>query len=792
MTAFIPSGRKQNTSRTTTHLLPSHSPLQLLLLTLCLLFSPSVQAQVSTLPIGGWRSHFSYHQVIDVAQSDYYVYLATPWALLVVDKSDGSKFKMDKINALSETGIQQVAYNREGKTLMIAYTNNKIDLFHDGQLSTLFDLQNFNAISGDKEVKEILMEGADKAYLATNFGISLLNLEKREFSFTTFTDQIVFDVAIYQGMIYAAMEDGLYRIAPDHPFIEDFGQWERLGQQNGLPADYSGMALAVFNDKLYLGTENKIFRFDGETAEQIYQSGNLDLVFLTEGPTRLMAGFDEPGSITGGKVLYFQPDDSFTPAPDCLHRPRAAEEDEQGNVWFADLWGSIYVHYAGEESCSTIEYNSPATHYVYAISLSANEVWVATGGVKSNWNVLLRETGLLQFKNGVWLEHNRYTRPDLAGSYDFLQVVQQPEKGLIYAASYYNGLYKYDGESFFLYDKDNSPLQTHPADTFHTRVAGLAFDESQNLWISNNYSPTPICVLKADGEWQCFNPSCGNQSVSHIAIDQNGYKWFALTDAGAGLLVFDQGDFDNPEDDRCRIISSGNSLLPDNNVNCIAVDLDGEVWVGTAKGPIAFACGNDPFDASICQGNKRIGELDDFGAYLLETENVLSIAVDGANRKWFGTENGAFLLSPDGKEQIAHLTTDNSLLPDNTVLDIAIDPKTGEIWFGTGAGIVVMRGEATEGGQVNELVANVFPNPVRPEYNGPIAISGLARDANFKITDLNGRLIYEGTALGGQAIWDGRDYNGRRASTGVYLVFSTSDLIFGKPDTLVARIVFVQ
>ncbi len=766
--------------------------LRPLLLAACLFFSPGLRAQTSTLPIGGWRSHFSYHQAIDVAQSDNYVYLATPWALLVVDKSDGSKFKMDKINALSETGVKKVAYNREGKTLMVVYTNNKIDLLHDGQLTTLFDLQNFNAISGDKEVLEILMDGPDKAYLATNFGLTLLDLSKQEFTFTTFTDQTVFDLAIYQGMLYAAMEDGLYRINPEHPFIEDFGQWERLDESNGFPSDYTARALASFNGKLYVGTDDDIFSFDGQTAASIYSIFGFELTFLTEGPTRLMAGFDKPGSISDGKVLYFQPDESYIPAPDCLHRPRAAEEDEQGNVWFADLWGSIYVHYAGDESCSTINYNSPSTHYVYSLTLSGNEVWVATGGVKDNWNVLLRETGLLQFKKGVWLTHDQYTHPELAGSYDFLQVLPHPDGKTVYAASFYNGLYKYDGENFFLYDKDNSPLQTHPADTFHTRVAGIAFDESQNLWISNNYSPTPICVLKADGEWQCFNTPCGNQSVAHITIDQNGYKWFSLNEANAGLLVFDEGNMDDPEDDRCRVISTANSLLPDNTVNCMAVDLDGEVWVGTTKGPIAFACGDDPFNESLCEGNKRIGELDDFGAYLLETENILSIAIDGANRKWFGTENGAFLLSPDGKEQLAHLTAENSLLPDNTVIDIEIDPKTGEIWFATGAGIVLMRGEAIEGGQVNEPVANVFPNPVRPEYQGPIAISGLARDANFKITDLNGRLIYEGTALGGQAIWDGRDYNGRRASTGVYLVFSTSELIFGKPDTLVARIVFIE
>ncbi len=758
-----------------------------------LLCLSTLQAQTSKLPIGGWTNHFSYKQVKDLAQSDSYMYLATPLSILVVDKEDRSSFKLDEITALSETGIQRIAFNKESKTLLVAYTNNKIDLLKEEGLRTLSDLQNFQGISGNKEITEIVMDGPDKAWLATNFGLILLRLDKEEFASTTFTGEKTYDVAVFKDSIYLAAEDGLYRIAQDHPFIEDFSQWTYLGTESGFPSDYSVRALATFNGHLYLATDQIIYSYDGQSPTPIYDASPLKPTFLTAGPTRLMAGFDKPNDIAGGKVVYFFDDDTYTDAPDCLHRPRAAEEDEKGNVWFADLWSEIYIHDAGQNSCSTYYTNSPYTSYVYSITLSGNEVWVATGGVNPNWTHTLRPTGILHMKNGVWQAYNQYSRPDLdEKANDFLQVLPHPSQEKVYAASYYNGLYEFDGSSFKLYNSNNSPLQTHPDDTFHTRVIGLAFDESENLWISNHSSPTPICVLQADGNWQCFTPPCGETSLAHLLIDQNGYKWFTITTGTGGLMVFDEGDWDKPEDDRCRIISTSNSLLPDNVVNCIAMDLDGEIWLGTTKGPIAFSCGSDPFDEELCQGNKRIGELDDFGAYLLETENILSIAIDGANRKWFGTENGAFLLSPDGKEQLAHLTAENSFLPDNTVLDIAIQPETGEIWFGTNAGLTVLRGEATVGDAINKPLAQVFPNPVRPDYDGPIAINGLARDANVKITDAYGRLVYEGTALGGQAIWDGRDYTGRRAATGVYLVYSTSDLIFGKPNTLVAKIVFVR
>ncbi len=763
------------------------------LLACFLLCSFSLWSQTSKLPIGGWTNHFPYNQIKDIAQSDTYLYLATPFSILVLDKEDGSTFKLDKINALSETGIQRIAFNKESGILLVVYTNNKIDLLKQEGLRTLSDLQNFQGISGNKEIMEILMDGPDKAWLVANFGLILLRLDKEEFAATTFTGETAYDLALFRDSLYLATESGLYRIAKDHPFFEDFNQWTRLGEESGFPAYYSARALATFNDRLYLASKQLIYSYDGQTANSIYDPYPLETAFLSAGPTRLMAGFDKPNDIAGGKVVYFFADELPVDAPDCLHRPRAAEEDEKGNIWFADIWNDIYVHYANQENCSVFYVNSPYTHYVYSITLSGNEVWVATGGVNPNWTHMNRPTGLLHLKDGSWKVYNQYFRSDMdEKANDFLQVLPHPSLEKVYAASYYNGLYEFDGSTFKLYKADNSLLQTHPNDPSHTRVVGLAFDESENLWISNHSSPSPICLIQNNSSWRCLTPPCAETSLAHLLIDQNGYKWFTVTSSSAGLMVFDEGNLDDPEDDRCRIISTGNSLLPDNTVNCIAMDLDGEIWVGTPKGPIAFSCGSDPFDQELCQGNKRIGELDDFGAYLLETENILSIAIDGANRKWFGTENGAFLLSPDGKEQLAHLTAENSFLPDNTVLDIAIQPETGEIWFGTNAGLTVLRGEATQGEAVHQTQAHVFPNPVRPDYDGPIAINGLARNANFKITDSYGRLVYEGTALGGQAIWNGRDYTGRRATTGVYLVFSTSDLIFGKPDTLVAKIVFIQ
>jgi hypothetical protein len=231
-------------------------------------------------------------------------------------------------------------------------------------------------------------------------------------------------------------------------------------------------------------------------------------------------------------------------------------------------------------------------------------------------------------------------------------------------------------------------------------------------------------------------------------------------------------------------------------VRCVAADLDGDVWVGTEQGIVIFECGGSAFDPAICQGTLRPVEQDGFLGFLLETEDVTTIAVDGANRKWVGTQNGVFLLSPDGREELARFTTGNSPLLDNAVIDIAVNPLNGEVWIGTQRGIISYQADAVEEGATHAAEIEVYPNPVRPEYEGPITIRGLPRDAEVKITDVNGRLVFETIAQGGQAIWDGRDYTGRKVASGVYLIFSSSNSSFagfdGRSDAASGKIVFIH
>jgi hypothetical protein len=218
--------------------------------------------------------------------------------------------------------------------------------------------------------------------------------------------------------------------------------------------------------------------------------------------------------------------------------------------------------------------------------------------------------------------------------------------------------------------------------------------------------------------------------------------------------------------------------------------LDGSIWVGTDEGPVVFDCG-DPF-AATCTGNTRKVVVDGIPAPLLRYEDIISIGIDGANRKWFGTRNGIFVQSADGVTAIDRFDVKNSPLLDNRVDELSFNPETGEMFIVTRGGIQSVKTNTTGGGRSFSSNVYAYPNPVTPGYTGPIAIKGLMRDSNVKITDMNGRLVYETKALGGQAIWDGNDYNGVRASTGVYLVFSANENTSLSPDAVVTKILLVD
>ena len=179
------------------------------------------------LVIGQWESHLPYTGGKSVTQSDSKVYFGTGFSVAVIDKNDRSFQRISKTDGLSNIGVTNVKYHPTQKTLMVIYDDGVIDLVPDeGDLTTLFFIKDFNNIVGQKIIYDIHVSGEETFLLGTNYGISEVNIATNEFVFTTFTNELrVFGICKHEGFIYAAAEDGLYRVSENNAFIDAFGQW---------------------------------------------------------------------------------------------------------------------------------------------------------------------------------------------------------------------------------------------------------------------------------------------------------------------------------------------------------------------------------------------------------------------------------------------------------------------------------------------------------------------------------------------------------------------------------------
>lgn len=354
------------------------------------------------------------------------------------------------------------------------------------------------------------------------------------------------------------------------------------------------------------------------------------------------------------------------------------------------------------------------------------------------------------------------------------------------------GLYEFrNGRLTAWYDRDNSPLKGAvdrgvELGNDYVLVLGVKFDSKGSLWVLNSQARgVSLLELTKDHQWVSHHQDVMTDdkglslpALQNMSFDSRGLLWFVNNNwFDPSLFCFDPSqetilkydDFTN-QDGKTYDVKW---------VYCTTTDKEGNVWVGTDLGPFMIQNG-EVGQSQVTFRQVKVPRNDgtNYADYLLNGISIRSMAVDGGNQKWFGTDdNGAFLISADNMEQLANFTTDNSKLIDNTIASIAIDPRTGVVHFLTDGGLCSYQGNATE--PSDEMTSDqvyAYPNPVTPDHTGLITVTGLTYDADVKIVATNGALIAEGRSNGGLFTWDGTDRKGRRVASGVYMVVTaTSD-----------------
>ncbi len=752
--------------------------------------------------IGQWKDYLSYKNGVSVAEGGSMVYCATTSGLFKYNKDDNSLERLSKVNGLADVEATVLNFNKFSNKLLIAYKNSNIDIIDNGTIINLADIKR-KSILGNKSINNIYFIN-QYAYLSCGFGIVVIDMNKVEVSDTYYIGPNgsainVRDITSDGTYFYAATDLGIFRALQNNPNLANYSAWSLM---SGVPAGVYN-TITEFNGKIYTnysafltsGISQKDTMFVYDNLSWNYFGGNGYIVNTIKAyNNQLVVVFDNRISkydinlsLTNSFADYF-----FPYSGDYVNAKQAVL-DNTGNLWIADSrYGLVSL-----KSGNLFDYrypDGPSSANVVAMSVKDNDLAIAPGGGGDGYY-----TDGVYFYNGTDWKNTKGNHPSVVNLdtiFDIKNVLVDPNNSKrVYAATGAAGIIEfYEGVPIKKYNQYNSSLQTLQNIPGYIPIwtSGLAMDALNNLWVANSGIPSSISVKKTDDTWQAlnFSPILGNNpELGQILVDKTDQKWVVLT-RGAGLMVYN-GAATVPNTTNTKKLSTavGNGALPSTNVFCLAEDLDGEIWVGTDKGIAVFYSPSALFSGENFDAQQILIEQDGHVQILLETELIQSIAIDDANRKWIATVNsGVFLMSADGTKQIYHFDESNSPLFSNDVKSIAINHKTGEVFFGTTKGLVSYRGTATEGFEFFTDVYS-FPNPVKHAYDGPIAIKGLVTNTTLKITDISGTLVYETVSEGGQAIWYGKNFNGERVNTGVYMVFCTNE---DGTKKIVTKILFVN
>lgn len=765
------------------------SKLRILVLVILVAFTQQLQAQ--QVSIGKWQTYMPYGEGVDVVDAGDKIYCIAKYGLFYIQKSDSSMEVITKLDGLSDVSVKAAAYDQAHKTLFVGYDNVNVDIIRNNTISNFNDIMKKD-MTGLKVLNSIDIYGGN-VYFNCGFGTVVYDIGRSEVKDTYYlgtngAELAVYNISVLGSKIYAATDSGILEADYANPNLANYQNWRRHDLSDSYPGGpcYS---LTSFNNHLFASIQGKTQRYNGtlwDLPPGVYQGGVDRLRASTQ---RLMVintysvvAYD---SNLNGIDIYNTPAFANTMA--------SANYDQSGKLWMADRARGFFNFSNGQVSGRYVP-DGPFHVSSRRMAIKNHKLIVAGGSVGDNYSNRYTSFGIYTYNNGFWRNYNYLNYPAVDTFYDIIVAAYDPKNNKEYYGTFWKGLLEFEnGELTTIYGPQNSSLGEALGNDGQYRVTGLAFDSKNNLWVANHWAENPISVRKANGQWQSFSfPGVFSEYkyVADITVDRNDQKWVIMPSNNAILVFKEKTDGTTTYKRLSAGAGSGNLPKEATQVYSITEDLDGKIWVGTDKGIVVFYSPATILQPGADIDAQEIKVVDgEFVQPLLGTETVYAIKVDGANRKWMGTRNGAWLFSADGTKQIEYFNTGNSPILSNKINDIAIDPATGVVYFATDNGIASYRGSATSGGNANADNVKVFPNPVKETFSGLIAIQGLVRNASVKITDVNGTIVYQTNADGGQATWNGKNFKGEKVSTGVYLAFCTDE---EGNETIVKKIMFIK
>ncbi len=717
-----------------------------------------------------WRLHLSYTNPTQITASPSRIYAVADGSLFYFDRASEQIEYMSKATGLNGSSIARIAYDSPSEQLIVAYEDGRIDLVdEEGEVRQMPDLH-LKASSMSVAINAI-SSGKKYAYLSMSFGIIAINPKKAEIADTYYIGEdanaVNVDFALEFGDSLYAFTDGYLYSASLRDNLVDYSYWHKTA----LPAGTITNAF-LFRNTLHMLLQNRLYSRVNGTWSPV---NNTDMQWVHSEGGQLLA------SVSGN--LYRVNDEytltgltgQYTAINDALY--------SIGQYWLAhESLGLILLHSGGDKIYST---DGPNSNMGYFLHSAHGRVYAANGGRWASQYMRYPRLNIFEGNNWKRIQPWEVRTGDGVWGIDPVSIaVDKSDPDHFYIATYTAGVFEYNHGVPTRYGTHNSTLDVAVAGIdpqYYTRTDGAMMDEQGNLWVLNATEVGyPVHVMTPDHQWHALDERSGGSNIvlttpTGIWTDRRSTKrkWFIDQRYSPGVFLLDDGGTPTDvSDDRCLKRSSfvdqnGNTLTPDFFFS-FAQDHTDRVWLGTESGILVIPAKTDFFTSNNC---RRIiiprNDGTGLGDYLLGDEQINCMAVDGGNRMWIGTANSGLYLIEDDTITVAHFTEDNSLLPSNDILSITIVPTTGEVFVGTGKGIASYRSDASEP-QKDMSNAYAFPNPVRPNYGGNIAITGLMENTIVNIVDAGGNLVCKTKSNGGTAVWDGKLPDGRRATPGVY------------------------
>ena len=743
-------------------------------------------SQVET---GSWRLHTATMRALDIAQDDEFVYTAYENGLMKYHLATKEKTLLNKMNGLSDILLSCIYYDTIDQALYIGYKNGNIDKVSGNTVINIPAIK-LASISGSKKINRFYRYGTT-VYVATDFGVVLVNPLKNEIKDTYYPTNSaapIVDIEIKDQQILALSPSKLFTGNIGDVLLPSPQGWT---QDNRVPTVFNSSYAAIekVNEEVFVLQKTNAFGNDTilkltptEFVYFDYYSVGLEIANLTQHENKLDV-------LADGALLTYNSNGQLIESALSFYlgiyfRPNQMVVLENGEKWMADEFsGPIRV--IGEYSYEKVTYPGPPRNDFYAMDWNKGKLAIASGRLEFKSPGFLRH-GYYLFQDENWSYNDNTTLSQWQGIdiHDFIDISVNPKKPEEVAVSTYSAypvsIINSAENACVVYDQTNSPIQLSLAGNGWALASDVCYDTKGNLWVLNGWSDRPLVVKRADNTWSAFD--CGvearNKYTTRMVIDKDQNLWFATETNG--LFGYNYSEtIDNIGDDFHINLTSGDysGALPSDNVTALAVDLDGELWIGTDAGFAVLYNTTGSFTANPGDYNAQRIKVRFEGnvEYVLGSTHITDIEVDGGNRKWMATAGaGLMLLSSDGSEIIKQFTKENSDLISNNIYDIKMNQETGELFIITDLGLVSYRSDASQD-DADYSSTKVFPNPVRPGYEGLITIQGIRYDSDVKVTDVSGNLIFKTTSNGGTATWDGKRVDGTKVESGVYLIWTATN-----------------